>query len=213
MRMTRFSCGIVLYCGVLLVAVSYVNTGAARQADAQARSPQVPADQTTATPRAVLDRYCVGCHNERLKTAGLMLDKLDAEHVATSSAQWEKVARKLRTGEMPPPGRPRPDAATAGALSESIEKALDAVALANPNPGRVAVHRLNRTEYTNAVRDLLGLDVDSKSLLWADEPDQEGFDNVASVLSISPALLEGYMSSARRVSRLAIGDPTINPVT
>jgi len=211
--MTRLSYGIVLYCGVLVVAVSSVNTGAARQAPTQARSPQVPADQAAETPRAVLDRYCVGCHNERLKTAGLMLDKLDVEHVAASSAQWEKVARKLRTGEMPPPGRPRPDAATAGALSESIEKALDAAALANPIPGRVAVHRLNRTEYTNAVRDLLGLDVDSKSLLWADEPDQEGFDNVASVLSISPALLEGYMSSARRVSRLAVGDPTINPVT
>jgi mono/diheme cytochrome c family protein len=211
--MTRVSCGIVLSCGVLLVAVSSVKMGAARQVDAQARSPQGPAGQTTAAPRAVLDRYCVGCHNERLKTAGLMLDKLDVEHVAASSAEWEKIARKLRTGEMPPPGRPRPDAATAGALSESIERALDAAALANPNPGRVAVHRLNRTEYTNAVRDLLALDVDSKSLLWADEPDQEGFDNVASVLSISPALLEGYMSSARRVSRLAIGDPTINPVT
>ena len=162
--------------------------------------------------RAVLDRYCIACHNERLKTAGLMLDRLDAGRMVDSAELWEKVGRKLRTHEMPPQGRPRPDAPTYAAVSEAIEHALDAAATATPNPGRVAVHRLNRTEYTNAVRDLLALEVDGKSLLWADEPDQEGFDNVASVLSVSPALLEGYVSAARRISRLAVGDPTINTV-
>src|SRR5215471_11234266 len=97
-------------------------------------------------------------------------------------------------------------------LTAYLEKALDDAASANPNPGRVAVHRLNRTEYANAIRDLLGLQIDGKSLLSADEADQEGFDNVASVLSVSPVLLEGYLSAARTISRLAVGDPTINPV-
>jgi len=213
--MTRITRLIALYVCALLIAASYTNAPTAGSEDrAQTRAQQATTSQAPApTPRAVLDRYCIGCHNERLKTAGLTLDKLDVEHVGLASTEWEKVARKLRTGEMPPPGRPRPDAATSAAISASIENALDAAAVASPNPGRVVVHRLNRTEYTNAVRDLLALDVDGKALLWADEPDQEGFDNVASVLSISPALLEGYISSARRVSRLAVADPTINPVT
>jgi hypothetical protein len=108
---------------------------------------------------------------------------------------------------MPPPGRPRPDAAAYSAASAAIESRLDAAAEANPNPGRVAVHRLNRAEYTAAIRDLLGLEVDGKALLSADEADQEGFDNVASVLSVSPLLLENYLSAARTISRLAVGDP------
>src|SRR5262245_34062036 len=167
----------------------------------------------TVSPRAVLDKYCVSCHNQSFKTAGLMLDKADVEHAGVNPEIWEKVLRKLRAGEMPPPGRPRPDAATYTAITSFLEKALDEAASTNPNPGRVAVHRLNRTEYRNAVRDLLGLQIDSKSLLSADEADQEGFDNVASVLSVSPVLLEAYLSAARTISRLAIGDPTINPVS
>jgi mono/diheme cytochrome c family protein len=167
----------------------------------------------TVSTRAVLDKYCVSCHNQSLKTAGLMLDKADVEHAGANSEIWEKVLRKIRAGEMPPPGRPRPDTATYSAMTAFLEKALDDAASANPNPGRVAVHRLNRTEYRNAIRDLLGLQIDSKSLLSADEADQEGFDNVASVLSVSPVLLEAYLSSARTISRLAIGDPTINPVS
>jgi hypothetical protein len=162
--------------------------------------------------RAMLDKYCVTCHNERLKTAGLMLDKADVEHAGSAPQTWEKVLRKLKTREMPPPGSPHPDVATYTAVSDQLEKMLDAAAAANPNPGRVAVHRLNRTEYTNAVRDLVGLRIDGKSLLSADEADQEGFDNVASVLSVSPVLLEGYLSAARTISRLAVGDPTITPV-
>jgi Protein of unknown function (DUF1592)/Protein of unknown function (DUF1588)/Protein of unknown function (DUF1587)/Protein of unknown function (DUF1585)/Protein of unknown function (DUF1595) len=141
-----------------------------------------------------------------------MLDTLDVEHVAGHEEVWEKVAAKLRTHEMPPPGRPRPDAAAYSAMTAAIEGKLDAAAAASLNPGRVAVHRLNRAEYTAAIRDLLGLEVDARALLSADEADQEGFDNVASVLSVSPLLLENYLSAARTISRRAVGDPTLNPV-
>ncbi|MGH9200891.1 MAG: DUF1592 domain-containing protein, partial [Vicinamibacterales bacterium] len=115
-------------------------------------------------------------------------------------------------GEMPPPGRPRPEAATYREVVERLEHELDAVARARPHPGRVPVHRMNRSEYTNAIRDLLGLEIDGRALLSSDEADQEGFDNVASVLSISPALLEDYLSAARSLSRLAVGDPSLHPV-
>jgi len=147
-----------------------------------------------------------------LKTAGLQLDRMDVTQVAQHQDAWEKVARKLRTHEMPPPGLPRPDRAAYARLTASLEAALDSAALKQPNPGRVVVHRLNRTEYTNAVRDLLALDVNGRSLLSADEPDQQGFDNVAGVLSISPRLLENYLAAANTVSRLAVGDPTIPAV-
>jgi mono/diheme cytochrome c family protein len=184
---------------------------------ARAKSPgsgsSTTADRASDPVRPLLDQYCVTCHNQRLKTAGLLLDGLDGTHVEDSPEVWEKVTRKLRTREMPPPGRPRPDQDAYAHATALLEGRLDAAAAARPYPGSVGIHRLNRTEYTNAVRDLLAVEVDGKSLLWADEPDQEGFDNVASVLSVSPALLEGYIAAARRVSRLAVGDPTINPVT
>jgi hypothetical protein len=173
---------------------------------------QVPPSPPAVSPRVILDKYCVTCHNEKLKTAGLMLDKMDVEHVGDEAEMWEKVARKLRTHEMPPAGRPRPDLATYGAIVSRLETALDAAATAKPNPGRVAVHRLSRVEYTNAIRDLLGLEVDGRSLLMADEPDQQSFDNVASVLTVSPVLLEGYLSAASTISRLAVADPTILPI-
>jgi mono/diheme cytochrome c family protein len=171
-----------------------------------------PDEPPRARPSEVLGTYCVTCHNSQLKTAGLTLDTLDIEHVAGHEEAWEKIAAKLRTREMPPPGRPRPDIATYTAITAAIESKLDAAAEANPNPGRVAVHRLNRAEYTAAIRDLLGLEIDGKALLSADDADQEGFDNVASVLSVSPVLLENYLSAARTISRRAIGDPTLNPV-
>ena len=157
------------------------------------------------TARPIIDKYCITCHSERLKTAGLALDRIDADHVGAAPETWEKVVRKLRAREMPPAGAARPDRATYDAMVASLEKVLDDAAALNPNPGRVAVHRLNRSEYVNAVRDLLALDIDAPSTLWADEPDQEGFENVASVLSMSPALLDGYIGAARRISRLAVG--------
>src|SRR5262249_46143475 len=137
---------------------------------------------------------------------------LDLQHVGDNAQQWEKVVTKLRTGEMPPPGRPRPDAASYQAAASALEHELDAEAAAQPHPGRVPVHRLNRTEYANAIRDLLGLEIDARALLSSDEADQEGFDNVASVLSVSPALLENYLSAARTISRLAVGDLALHPV-
>jgi len=164
-----------------------------------------------AAPRSVIDKYCVGCHNSKLKTAGLALDTLDPDRPGYHAELWEKVAHKFRTGEMPPPGLPRPDAASYAAVAAQLEAAIDAAAEAMPNPGRVAVHRMNRGEYAAAIRDLLGLEIDARGLLPADEADQEGFDNAASVLSVPPALLENYLSAARAISRLAVGDPTINP--
>src|SRR5690349_1535653 len=186
MRIVRSSC-------LLAVAVA-LGSGGSLHAQAQA-------------PRAVLDKYCVSCHNDKVKTAGLSLAGIDVGQAGEASAVWEKVARKFRTHEMPPPGRPRPDNETYSAMAAQIEMALDNAAAARPNPGRVAIHRLNRVEYANAVRDLFALEVDSRSLLPADDTNQESFDNMASVLSVSPVLLEGYLSAASRVSRLVVGDP------
>ncbi len=196
--------------GVCLTGASYLNARAL-QHTAPAASSAAP----SASPvdlRRTLDAYCVTCHNNRLKTAGLQLDILDVNQVADHAPQWEKVVTKLRTGEMPPPGRPRPDAASYAATTAALERALDAAATAKPHPGRVPVHRLNRSEYANAIRDLLGLEIDGATLLPSDEADQEGFDNVASVLSVSPALLENYLSAARTISRMAIGDRSLRPV-
>ena len=116
-----------------------------------------PAPSDTLAVKAVINKYCVTCHNGKLKTAGLLLDTLDVQHVGDHAEVWEKVARKFRTGEMPPPGMPRPDKATYAEVTAQLETALDAASAANPNPGRVAVHRLNRAEYTAAIRDLLGI--------------------------------------------------------
>ena len=160
----------------------------------------------------LVNKYCVTCHNERLRTAGLLLDKADADDVSVSGDVWEKVVHKVRTGEMPPAGMPRPDKATFDAFASQLETALDRSAAAKPNPGRVALHRLNRTEYVNAIRDLLALEIDGRSFLIADDVDQHGFDDIADVLSVSPVLMEQYMSAARKISRLATGDPTILPV-
>ena len=162
--------------------------------------------------RAVLDRYCVTCHNARLRTAGLALDTLGVEHVGEQAEAWEKVVRKLRARAMPPAGRPRPDRATYEAVASLLETALDRAAADNPNPGRTATHRLNRTEYANAIRDLLGLEIDGRALLPPDDADL-GFDNMADILSMSPARLERYLAAARKIARLALGDPAAAATT
>ena len=141
-----------------------------------------------------------------------MLDGMDVEHVGEHAEAWEKVVRKLRARAMPPVGRPRPDRATYAAVAAALETALDRAGAADPNPGRTTTHRLNRTEYANAIRDLLGLEVDGRALLPPDDADL-GFDNMADILSVSPALLERYLSAARKIGRLALGDPTGDPTT
>jgi mono/diheme cytochrome c family protein len=172
----------------------------------QAQGPPAgPASQTRPTydSRAVLDQYCVTCHNQRLKTAGLTLDTLDLAHVSSTPDTWEKVVRKIRTGAMPPAGRPRPDKAMADGVASFLETELDRAALAHPNPGRPTLHRLNRTEYHNAIRDMLALDIDAASLLPSDNA-AYGFDNMADALSLSPALTERYLGAAAKISQMAL---------
>ena len=170
----------------------------------------VPASAVSSA-RAMVDEYCVTCHNQRLKTAGLALDAADVTAPHTNPQVWERVVTRLRAGSMPPAGRPRPDAATAESVAAWLEADIDRAWTARPNPGRVnAVHRLNRTQYSNAVRDLLALDpmaFDVKALLPGDETADGSFDNFADVLTISTAHLERYLSAARQVTRLAAGLP------
>ena len=160
--------------------------------------------------RTLLDRYCVTCHNDRVKTGELSFTGVDPSNVETAPAIWEKVALKLRTASMPPPGRPQPDKAAVNGFVTQIEAALDRAAEAMPNPGVPGLHRLNRTQYTNAIRDVLSVELDGQSVLPPDDT-VEGFDNIASALTVSPLLMERYLATARRVSRLAVGDPSIGP--
>ncbi|MEE8130455.1 MAG: DUF1592 domain-containing protein [Vicinamibacterales bacterium] len=191
---------------ILLVTCVAIVGGASSDLRAGAPEQAAPAESSASPHRALLDRYCVTCHNERLKTAGLTLDTMELARVGTGADVWEKVIRKLRAGSMPPPGRPRPDSSGSTAFVSYLETELERTATANPDPGRTETfHRLNRAEYQNAVRDLLDVDADVSALLPADDADEHGFDNMADVLSVSPALLERYMSTARKISRLAVG--------
>ena len=177
-----------------------------------AEPPELQPVPSHSPQQVVLDRYCVVCHSQQLLTAGLSLESLDVEQVSQQAQVWEKVLGKLRSRAMPPVGMPRPEESKYEAIVAYLEGELDRAAEANPNPGRLIAHRLNRSEYTNAIRDLLALDVDGGSLLPADSS-RHGFDNIGDVLTISPMLLERYLSAARKISRLAIGDPTIAPVS
>jgi cytochrome c5 len=188
----------------ILIGIALVGTGSFQVAEAQSLSP-VPSHPSA--QRAVLDRYCVVCHNQQLVTAGLALDTMDVEQISEGAAVWEKVLRKLQGRAMPPAGMPRPDEATYDSLTTYLEQELDS---AESNPGRPVLHRLNRAEYTNVIRDLLALEIDGTTLLPADDSGY-GFDNIGDVLSVSPMLLERYMSAARKISRLAIGDHTGRP--
>jgi hypothetical protein len=160
---------------------------------------------------ALLRQYCVTCHNERLKTGGLTLESMDLATVSANADTWEKVVRKLRAGSMPPIGARRPDEAAYASLIEWLETELDRAEASQSNPGRPLIHRLNRTEYANAIRDLLALDIgDVRSLLPADDSSY-GFDNIADVLGVSPSLQERYLAAADGISALAVGDVTITP--
>ena len=160
--------------------------------------------------RALLDQYCVTCHSEELRTAGLVLSNLDVEKVGEGAPVWEKVLRKLNSRAMPPAGMPRPDESGYDSFADYLETKLDDSAAAHPNSGRPVLRRLNRAEYTNAIRDLLALDIDGVSLLPPDDSGY-GFDNIGDVLSVSPMLVSRYLSAARKISQRAIGDPSLRP--
>jgi hypothetical protein len=164
----------------------------------------------TAAQRAFIGRYCANCHNGKSAAAGLTLTKLDTAHPERNARQWEKVFVKLRAGMMPPASAPRPDRAALLSFVAAQEARIDAAAVAHPNPGAPALHRLNRNEYANSVRDLLDLDVDVSALLPPDDM-SHGFDNMAEVLNVSPTLLQGYIRAAGKISRAAIGEPNAAP--
>jgi len=167
----------------------------------------------SSTPAAdLVNQYCISCHNQKLKTANLMLDRADSANPANSAEAWEKVIVKLRSRAMPPPGMPHPDNATYDAVADWLEAGIDRAAAAKVNPGRTAsLHRLNRAEYANAVRDLVAVEVDAQAMLPPDEQ-AFGFENNAEALSMPPALLDRYVSAAAAISRRAVGDPNMPPV-
>ena len=187
-------------CHLLLTAfLVSVLPAAAQQSSAQPAS--------TANPnQALINRYCVACHNQKLKTASLEFDRLDLAHPEKDALVWERAVRKLRGGMMPPPGASRPPAEGVNQLAAYLEDSLDKGAAANPDPGSVRIHRLNRTEYANALHDLFGIDVDAAALLPTDGI-SDGFDNIAAALKVSPSFLDQYIMAARAVVKQAIGAP------
>jgi mono/diheme cytochrome c family protein len=179
--------------------------------------PSTPVASITAPTRATLSTYCFSCHNEQRHVAGLVLDKMSRDSVSADPAAWEKVVRKLRSGAMPPAGRPRPDSAAYASVAAQLEAALDRAAATHPNPGRLPLfHRLTRTEYKNAIRDLLSLDAlpkdDDLDLLLPADNTSSGFDNIADLLFVSSTQLEQYLSAAQKLSRLAVGDTQLPPL-
>ena len=167
---------------------------------------------TPASQQAFIAQTCAGCHNEKLKSGNFSWASVDLAHPEQGAQSIERAIRMLRAGMMPPPGIPRPNAATLNAFATSLETDVDRAAEIHPNAGAPALHRLNRTEYHNSIRDLLGLDVDAASLLPADDM-SHGFDNMADALNVSPALMEGYIRAANRISREAVGDLSVSPTT
>ena len=168
-----------------------------------AQTQPAPAPRAQIVQKAVT-RYCYGCHNEQVRSGGLSLHGAKADAIPASARTWEKVLRKVRSSEMPPPAAPKPDAVVTQQILDHVASELDRHAKRNPDPGAPVVHRLNRAEYSNAIRDLLALDLDHAASLPADDSGY-GFDNIGEVLTVSPLLLEKYMATARRVTRLALG--------
>ena len=175
-------------------------------------SPQAATQEPASldSPRAVVDTYCISCHNESLKTAGLVLEGLDPQNPGPNAATWEKVLRKVQARAMPPVQSRRPNSASYEVLISALDESLERAAQANPDPGRPPIHRLNRLEYTNAIRDLFGIEIDGAALLPADDSGY-GFDNIVDVLTVTPGLLERYLLAATKISRLAVGDPSMRP--
>jgi hypothetical protein len=213
MRRSRILFTVVLG-GGLLAAALLLSVPTHAQSPGQKAQPArtAPIALTSPNLREFFDTYCIDCHNKDSRTAGLALDTLDVTKLSANAQTWEKVIGKLRAASMPPQGNPKPDAATYAVVASTLENALDQAWAANPNPGRIgAVHRLNRAEYNNAIRDLFALDLDVKPLLPGDDTADGSFDNFADSLSISTAHLERYMSVARQVTRLATGLPPDQP--
>jgi mono/diheme cytochrome c family protein len=194
---------------IAFVAVFILTLAGAGGRAQQATAP--PATLTAPQVQAVLDEYCVTCHNTRLKTASLELDGRDLTHLELDTATWEGVVRKLRTGMMPPASVRRPARETLDGVAAWLEAGLDRAAARDPDPGSPSLHRMNRHEYANAIRDLLDLQVDVETLLPSDST-VAGFDNVADVLGTSPTLVQAYVSAAMKISRLAVGDLSAPPV-
>jgi mono/diheme cytochrome c family protein len=205
--LAELSKALVLATALFVAAMAASSSDVATLSAAQAGGGQSSAP---IAPRALLDTYCVTCHNQRTKTAGLTFDTMDLAKLPEHADVWEKTVRKLRAGMMPPPGVRRPDQASVHSMVTWLERSLDEAAAARPNPGRVALHRLNRAEYAAAIEDLLALKIDAAALLPKDD-EAEGFDNVASVLTVSPSFLDQYISAARVVSARAIGNPAARP--
>ncbi|HEY2384353.1 MAG TPA: DUF1592 domain-containing protein [Terriglobia bacterium] len=197
-----FSCGIVGSSAGLLLAL--VTMALVTPSGTRLQAAQAPAAQEAGRERAVLDEYCVSCHNDKAKTGGLSLQGLDVARIGEHAEIGEKIVRKLRAGMMPPPDMKRPDAATYDFLASSLEKRLDLAAAAKPTFTPPGPHRLNRREYANAIHDLLGMEVDPATFLPVDDT-SDGFDNIAGALGTSPALVESYVSAAAKISRLALG--------
>jgi mono/diheme cytochrome c family protein len=176
------------------------------------RAQQKAVDATAAAQAKVLETYCVTCHNDKGRTGGLSLEHADLADISKGAETWEKVIRKIRVGMMPPAGLPRPDAPTLDRFVSFFENSLDRAANAKLNPGHVVMHRLNRAEYANVIRDLFALDIDATALLPPDD-ESSGFDNIADVLKVSPSLMERYLSASWNISRMAIGNKGISPST
>jgi len=193
---------------VWLVAVATAGPNAAAPAPQAPGASTLGAGSAPAAFQPVIKQYCMTCHNERLKTADLLLDNANFENVPADAELWEKVIRKLRMGAMPPQGTPRPDDATLKAFVSSLEGTLDASYQARVDPGRSPIHRLNRAEYRNAITELLDIDVDVEQLLPADDSGY-GFDNISDILKISPLLVSRYLAAAEKISAVAVGDPEI----
>jgi mono/diheme cytochrome c family protein len=204
--MTRRWCvSAAVSCGLIVAALS-----APYAQGRQAGLTDPPRAVVRAGDRSLLEQYCVTCHNERSKTGGLQLDPEGLSAVHEDPELWERVLKKVRSGMMPPAGMPMPSPEARRGLVTWLEEQLDRAARARPNPGRPLVHRLNRAEYRNAIRDLLDLDIDPTTLLPADDS-SAGFDNIADVLGVSPVLLESYLNAAGRIAALAVGDPGAPP--
>ncbi len=179
---------------------------------AQQRTTSAPAAASALAPAEIVNTYCVTCHSDKAKTGGLSLEQVDIANPAAQAETWEKVIRKVRAGMMPPPAANRPAKAVLDSLPQYLETSLDRASAQNPKPGRLSMHRLNRSEYANAVRDLLALDIDAAALLPPDD-ESSGFDNIADVLKMSPSLMERYLSASWNISRMAVGNPDIAPGT